>query len=225
MATNLYAFKSSQAAGSKILPPENITVINGDFTFSGNLQINGNINATGNISATGNITANGTIMGSNTSHIGMIIHSTTLATMEDVIAQYGGTTWIQHSGYFLRGGTTDNITPRSQTSDGGSDDAIVVAHSHGHTLSTGSNSHSHNPSSGSNFVAFTGTASSETVGTIAGSGYKLRQIREGDTWYNARTNTVSHSHSVVGSILSQGSSGTGGNVPKYKNVYIWERTA
>lgn len=212
---NLYAYAGAQTSGTKVMPPvkiEDIT-IDGDFTVTGNLNV------------TGNITAGGTIKASNTSHIGMIIHSTTLATMEDVIAQYGGTTWIQHSGYFLRGCTTNNTTPNSPTSDGGSDDAIVVAHNHGHTLGTGSNSHSHSPSSGSRFVAFTGTASSETIGTIAGTGWKLRQIKEGDSWHDAVTNTVSHSHSITGSISNQGSSGTGKNVPKYKNVYIWERTA
>ena len=40
---------------------------------------------------------------SDKSHVGMIIHSTTLDTMEKVIALYGGTEWVKIEGMFLLG--------------------------------------------------------------------------------------------------------------------------
>ncbi len=43
---------------------------------------------------------------SNVSHVGMIIHSTTLNTMEKVTAVYGGTAWIQIQGRFLLGASS-----------------------------------------------------------------------------------------------------------------------
>lgn len=45
----------------------------------------------------------------NRSHIGMIIHSTTLDTMEKVIAIYGGKTWKKIEGMFLLGASSDYV--------------------------------------------------------------------------------------------------------------------
>lgn len=52
------------------------------------------------------------------SYVGMIIHSTTLETEDQVIARYGGSSWIQHEGYFLRGASS-GVTPDSAAADGG----------------------------------------------------------------------------------------------------------
>ena len=54
----------------------------------------------------------------------MIIHSTKLSTAAQVKAVYGGTTWISHSGYILRGATS-GVTANSATKTGGTDDLIV----------------------------------------------------------------------------------------------------
>ena len=55
------------------------------------------------------------------SHIGQIIESTTLDAPDKVQAIYGtNTTWIQHSGYVLRGATS-GVVAKSATKDGGSD--------------------------------------------------------------------------------------------------------
>lgn len=54
----------------------------------------------------------------NRSYVGMIIHSTTLDTQAKVKAQYGGTTWIRHNGYFLYGATS-GVTANHATADGG----------------------------------------------------------------------------------------------------------
>lgn len=63
------------------------------------------------------------------SYVGMIIHSTTLDTEAKVKAFYGGTTWIRHSGYVLRGATS-GVTANSATKTGGNDNAVVVSHAH-----------------------------------------------------------------------------------------------
>ena len=236
MATNLYAFKSSQAAGSKILPPENITVINGDFTISGNLQINGNINTTGNISATGNITANGTIMGSNTSHVGMIIYSTKLDNMQDVINIYGGTTWIQHSGYFLYGATS-GVSDNNAVSDGGYANAAVIGHTHTYSGTTGNNNVGHYHGTGSSdglsyFTMTSGGVTDDEGSALSGSGYDYprRAHSSKNTWggkTSTGTQSANHTHTFSGT--TSGASGavdsTNRNMPPYKKVYIWERTA
>lgn len=54
----------------------------------------------------------------NRSYVGMVIHSTTLDTQAKVKAQYGGTTWIRHNGYFLYGATS-GVTANHATADGG----------------------------------------------------------------------------------------------------------
>ena len=52
------------------------------------------------------------------SYVGMIIHSTTLETEDQVIARYGGSSWIRHEGYFLRGAAS-GVTPDNAAADGG----------------------------------------------------------------------------------------------------------
>lgn len=177
------------------------------------------------------------------SHIGMVIHSTTLDTEAKVIAIYGGTTWIQLSGYMLRGATT-GVTPNSNTSDGGSDDAIVVSHSH----TTPNHSHTFTGSS-STVTSGKGSAHSHGFGSGSFSGNGIASGNGSNTLGNGGTaqfggcfsagstkSESSHTHSVTmtpsGTIgnaspttNSTGSSGTNANLPKYKNVYIWERTA
>ena len=90
----------------------------------------------------GNVWAAGKVMATNTSHIGMIIMSTTLNTMAKVISVYGGTTWIRHDGYMLRGASS-GVTSNSASSDGGAETVTLtvnempphthVQNSHNHT--------------------------------------------------------------------------------------------
>lgn len=60
------------------------------------------------------------------SHVGQIIMSTTLDTMEKVVAMYGGTSWVKIRGRFLLGEST--IYPINST--GGSANAIIPNHTH-----------------------------------------------------------------------------------------------
>lgn len=55
------------------------------------------------------------------SFVGMVVQSTTLSTLAQVQAIYGSnTTWIQHTGYMLRGAAS-SVTANSASSDGGAD--------------------------------------------------------------------------------------------------------
>ena len=83
----------------------------------------------------------------------MIIHTTTLDTEAKVKAIYGGTTWIQHSGYELRGATS-GVVANSAVKTGGNDSVTLTSEqmpSHRHSIpalsgtasSTGS-AHEHN---------------------------------------------------------------------------------
>ena len=137
------------------------------------------------------------------SYVGMIIHSTTLDTEAKVIAQYGGTTWIQHSGYFLRGASS-GVTANSATKTGGSDDAVVVAHTHTQSA------HSHSPANGTNFGVYGAQGTNQF-------------FFHGGT--NNNGNFTSATTSVAPIIDESGVDGTNKNIPNYKSVYIWERTA
>ena len=129
---------------------------------------------------------------SSPSHIGMIIHTTTLDTEDKVKAVYGGTTWILHQGYFLYGAESGaTVVPNQAVATGGSKDATLVSHSHSISLTSGNNSGNH----------------THSVSITSGN------------------QSANHTHSVSGNTGANGSSATGANMPPYKNVYIWERTA
>lgn len=117
------------------------------------------------------------------SYVGMIIHSTTLDTMEKVIAFYGGTTWEKMEGVFLLGA--------SDTYAAGSTGGEAT-----HTLTVNEMpSHSHTYSKWNNLNQL----------IQAGGGYG---INEGS--YTTSSTGGSQPHN---------------NMPPYRAVYIWERTA
>ena len=137
------------------------------------------------------------------SHIGQIVQSTTLDTMSKVIAAYGGTTWIQHSGYFLYGAAS-GVTPNSATDDGGEATHMLTENempSHTHTQ----DQHQHNLGQRSVYV---GNGSAIAVVTIGGG-----SDQNGLTGY------------ATPAIQATGGGYPHNNMPPYKNVYIWERTA
>ena len=169
----------------------------------------------------------------------MIIHSTILDTQDKVIAFYGGTTWISHSGYFLRGASS-GVAANSAAKTGGNDDLITPYHNHTFTGTTqnhtsggmsanASHNHSSNATTDNGFALFnTSDRQSTGVGfyarTLGGNYY---------AGYSATTNSknLDHKHTTSvtpkGTIGYAGSSGnaTNANIPNYKSVYIWERTA
>lgn len=141
------------------------------------------------------------------SYVGMIIHSTTLDTEALVKAQYGGTTWIQHDGYMLRGASS-GVTASEENDlhnvpDGGADTVTLTAaqsgvRSHGHDVHV-KRVNLATSSSGNTYVLCHSSNGGTTVAEANSSGY---------IGYTSKPATNAHE-----------------NMPPYKNVYIWERTA
>lgn len=153
------------------------------------------------------------------SHVGQIIHSTTLATLEDVQAIYGSdTTWIQHSGYILRGASS-GVTANNAAKDGGEDTHKLTtneipAHTHGKKTLTGTfgatDSQFHWNWGGSGIIS----------AQYRNSGYMIQRVANvsGSQPYQITVNAT-HEHDSVGGGAAHN------NMQSYKNVYIWERTA
>lgn len=151
--------------------------------------------------------------------VGTIIESTTCDTMAKVITTYGGTTWIQHSGYVLRGATS-GVVANSATKTGGSDNAVIVKHNHGGA--TGSMNRNNPHSHGINQP----TQNGDAMGVYGGGGYGGWGLAVAGTNNNFgrlsnQSTDINHEHSIQ----EQGEDGTNKNIPNYKSVYIWERTA
>lgn len=162
------------------------------------------------------------------SHIGMVIHSTTLDTEAKVKAIYGtNTEWISLSGYVLRGATS-GVTPNHNAKDLGSDDATLVSHSHTvnshrhyvarQLLAESNGSHSHKVpvavqtgTTGATTQYFDNYKINTTLLSTASAGAHQHYISAHYTDYSAPGTD------------SQGSSATNANIPNEKNVYIWER--
>lgn len=151
--------------------------------------------------------------------VGTIIHSTTCDTMAKVVAAYGGTTWIQHSGYVLRGATSD-VKANHTGNDGGADSVTVSSvASHNHTQ----NSHNHTQNAhkhaqGSQF--YTGLGANNLSVVYAGQGWSTWGIGNINT-----DNATATNQAKTATNIANGANYTVNTLPKYKNVYIWERTA
>jgi hypothetical protein len=167
--------------------------------------------------------------------IGTVIESTTCDTMAKVIEAYGGTTWVQHSGYMLRGATS-GVTANHTGNDGGVDEITPtgsfsgtnasLAHSGGgvsaHTLTA-----AQTPKQLTRVFYNTSGAWSLGIWGGHGNGYCVTMSDQtgygtyGQSHSHGHTNPNAHSYTPAGSITINKHS----TLPKYKNVYIWERTA
>jgi hypothetical protein len=118
---------------------------------------------------------------------------------------------------------------------------------HTHTFE-GSASHAHTPSDSSyTFSTYKGTRSSETVGAISGSGYKISQVKGSGAW-GGSSKTATATVKISGSTGKSGNGNTGkagtgntgksgngntgkagtgdaGNLQPYITCYMWKRTA
>lgn len=163
----------------------------------------------------------------------MIIHSTTLDTMEKVIAIYGGTTWEKIEGRFIIGASDNyavdseggaasaSITPSGTISN----KSLTPSGSIGGTALTVAQIPSHSHSVKRKLKVADVSSPSRTVVT----GWD-------DTDYHDIKSTSStgsgatHTHSFTGTAASHNHTFTGAaqnvdTMPPYKAVYIWERTA
>lgn len=135
------------------------------------------------------------------SYVGMIIHSTTLDTEAKVKAVYGGASWVKIEGVFLLGESATHAIG----STGGEETHILSAnempsHAHGEYINT---------SGGSRYPY-----------TLAGGG---GESMAGNYFGSATPFGV-----YTGQQCLTGATGGGqahNNMPPYKTVYIWERTA
>lgn len=131
------------------------------------------------------------------SYVGMVIHSTTLDTEAKVKAQYGGVTWIQHSGYMLMGATS-GVTANDATKTGGSD------------------THSHALNNGFAEAIATGGYFYEKYTQVSGRQYSIK--------FPVGAQEVSGESAADYVIPLGGNTNSESTLPSYKSVYIWERT-
>ena len=120
------------------------------------------------------------------SHVGMIIHSTTLDTEAKVKAIYGGVSWSKIEGRFLLG-QNSNYAINSTGGEATHQLTVQEMPTHTHT--------------------FNGTTFTD------GGSHEVSQTTGGGRSY------------VYGTIGYTGGSQPHNNMPPYKVVYIWERTA
>lgn len=190
----------------------------------------------------------------------MVIHSTTLDTMEKVIAIYGGTRWTKIEGQFLLGQSSSYAV---NSTGGSATNTLSTANLPSHTHSVGAHSHGLNNHTHS-IPALSGSAASagahvhEIWGGVTGSigklnyagyvsgsgtsavagyvttnsGYNLYASSNGEHSHivttSASTTGGNSGSTANSSVFNSGATGSGtavNNMPPYKTVYIWERTA
>lgn len=163
----------------------------------------------------------------------MVIHSTTLDTMEKVIAIYGGTKWEKIEGRFLLGQSEDYEINRT----GGEKTHTLTTSempSHTHTYqksNTSTNSHTltvaQMPNHTHTYVYPLGTTNAAFGNEPNQYGLVMTGGHE-DYLVTATGGNNGHSHGISLTETNSSVNGSGSahnNMPPYKVVYIWERTA
>ena len=167
------------------------------------------------------------------SHVGMIIHSTTLDTEAKVKAIYGGTAWTKIEGRMLLGqsntyainSTGGEATTKLQTTHLPSHSHPIVAR----TVATDTKGeHTHRA-----FLAhrnyYQGEDGTDSNYAMIYTWNNADSTANDSRFFGCNTNYAgSHSHNVT--LPATNTSKTGentahNNMPPYKAVYIWERTA
>ena len=170
-----------------------------------------------------------------TSHIGMIIMSTTLDTMAKVVSEYGGTTWIRHENYFLLGVPTGStVTPNSALKDGGEEThQLTVAEMPSHTHTQNSHNHTQNAHTHvqnehtHQFSFYKPGAANNGSGNVYTPVYEQAGLGNYSTTGATATNqnATATNNATTATNQNTGGDGAHNNMPPYKYVYIWERTA
>lgn len=160
--------------------------------------------------------------------IGSIYISTKNVSPESFL----GGTWKSKSDYVLRGATSD-VKFDNDTNDGGADSqSISSVASHNHTQ----NSHNHDQDGHQHFMI--GNTSSSDHNYASPNRYMAAACWDGNNnnqYYLSLTsvgagagltsNTTANIKAKTATNIAKGSNYTVNTLPKYKNVYIWERTA
>ena len=162
----------------------------------------------------------------------MIIHSTVLSTQALVINVYGGTTWISHSGYLLRGATS-GVTTNTASKTGGADSvSYTPAGSNAGTAISVDQMPSHNHGGNTGEAAQYLTAP-QGSGTYSGVQISLNSMYNGNggTPFAGGYPATKHKHTITAqgggkthTHTFSGTTATINTLPQYKSVYIWERT-
>lgn len=139
-------------------------------------------------------------------------------------------TWVLEDPGLVHVSAGTGYAVTSNSKDGGSADAIVVSHDHSVSVSgsisgtAGSGGgHSHTIYAGFNDASsgvFAATSSSRAYKGIHMTNSYVSSSSDG-----SHTHGVTGSCSATGTAASKGSAGTGKNMPPYKNVNRWHRTA
>ena len=176
------------------------------------------------------------------SHVGMIVQSTTLDTEAKVIAIYGGTSWAKIEGRFLLG-TSSSYAVNATGGEATHKLTTAEMPSHTHT-----NTHNHSVSgkavnySGEHEHYMFNNGDSSGAGNYIGKAYTNQVANQYsyslvNTAYGANMGLTNksggHTHTInpfltENTSLTTSSSGNNSahnNMPPYKAVYIWERTA
>ena len=135
--------------------------------------------------------------------------------------KYPGTTWVSWgSGKVPVGVDSAQTEFDTVEKTGGEKKHALTSGENGAHTHTGGN-HYHGVGAGSYYAYATGAVSSETVGAISGSGWKMPQVPDTGAW-------TGYNRTGLGGVVATASSGSGtahNNLQPYIACYMWKRTA
>lgn len=156
--------------------------------------------------------------------VGYIYQST---DSESPATKFGFGTWKSLSGYFLRGATS-GVRKNRDSNDGGADSATVSSvASHNHDMPSGG-SHTHQVVSpnGHSWGTWYGNPVASNPSTVFGFAPSIvndGRCYSGQVLHTESNNVYNANHKHT--INNNGADYNVATLPKYKNVYIWERIA